>query len=141
MSTDAPEQRLFKVMFIPFAQRHFIKSFEKKYKRNWDITLEALKVQYAHIESLVRNNRVPAPIHVSPDNQHWVLKHSFSVAGYDTSPRTSGNRSILVVDRITLSVYVLLVYHKTDLKDVDETAQWHALIKSNCKEYLEGFSL
>lgn len=34
-----------------------------------------------------------------------------------------------------------LVYHKTDLPGGNETAQWHALIKDNCAEYLESFSL
>ena len=141
MSTEAAEQRRFKVVIVPFAQRHFIKSFEKKYKRNWDITLDALKAQYSHIESLVRNNRISAPIHASPDNQHWILKHSFAVAGLDTSPRASGNRAILSVDLAACTVYVLLVYHKTDIKDGDETAQWHALIKAHCEEYLKAFSL
>jgi len=141
MSIEESRQRLFKVEITPYANRHFIKSFERKYKRNWDITLDALKAQYSHIESLVRNNRVPAPIHATSDNQHWILKHSFAIAGMNTSPRASGNRTILVVDRTTLTVYVLLVYHKTDLKDGDETTQWHSLIKSNCAEYLDDFSL
>jgi len=141
MSIEAPENRLFKVEIAPYAQRHFIKSFERKYKRNWKITLDALKAQYAHIESLVRNNRIPAPIHASADNLHWILKHSFAVAGRDTSPRASGNRTILVTDREALTVCVLLVYHKSDLKDGDETAQWHAMVKSNCAEYLSAFTL
>jgi len=140
MSTEVPGQRLFEVVIVPYAKRHFIKSFEKKYKLNWDITLEALKAQYSHIESLVRNNRISSPIHASPDNQHWILKHDFAIAGRDTSPRASGNRTILVVDRTTQKVYVLLVYHKTDLKAGVETAQWRSLIKANCAEYLANFS-
>jgi len=33
----------YKVIFEPFTQRHFIKSFAKKYKRAWGFTLEFLE--------------------------------------------------------------------------------------------------
>jgi hypothetical protein len=52
------------------------------------------------------------------------------------SPQGSSNRAILVVDRDLRTVTIVLVYHKTDLGDGDETARWHALLRENCKEQL-----
>ncbi|MDR2587765.1 MAG: hypothetical protein LBC23_05855, partial [Coriobacteriales bacterium] len=84
---------IYRVVVTPFAERHYLKGFAKKYKRSWDVTLDALKAQCSHIEAMVNNNRIPAPIHATPDNQHWILKHSFAVAGRNESPRSSGNRT------------------------------------------------
>jgi hypothetical protein len=127
----------FTVVVNPFAERHFIKSFARKYKANWTMTLEAIRAQCARIESLVKNNRTSQPIHASVDNRHWVIKHPFAVAGMRQSPQGSGNRAILIVDRELRVVTIMLVYHKTDLGDGDETARWHALLRENCKEYLK----
>jgi hypothetical protein len=131
MSFDPALPQAYQVVVTSFAKRHFIKKFEKKYQKAWSVTLDALQAQCAHIETMVKNNRIPAPIHTTADNQHWILKHSFAVAGRNQSPRRSGNRAILYVNRADRVVYLLLVYHKTDLDDGDETAQWHTLIKKH----------
>ncbi|MDR2109590.1 MAG: hypothetical protein LBP28_09080 [Coriobacteriales bacterium] len=141
MSTDAGELKNYQVVITAFAERHFIKKFSKKYRRAWDVTLDALKAQSAHIEAMLKNKRIGAPIHATADNQHWILKHSFSVAGRNESPRASGNRAILYVDRDKHQAHIILVYHKSDLGDGDETARWHALVKKGCPELIARFGL
>jgi hypothetical protein len=140
MSSEPASLQAYQVVITPFARRHFIKGFEKKYRKAWDVTLDALQVQCAHIETMIKNNRIPAPIHATADNQHWILKHSFAVAGRNQSPRRSGNRVIIYVDRTEKVVYLLLVYHKTDLGDGDETEQWHTLIRAHHADLIERFN-
>jgi hypothetical protein len=141
MSTDPASLVAYGVVVTAFAERHFIKRFEKKCRRAWDVTLDALKAQCAHIEAMLKNNRIPAPIHTTPDNRHWILRHSFAVAGRNESPRGSGNRAILYVDRDEKLVHVLLVYHKADLGDGDETARWYAFVGKNHPEISRLFNL
>jgi hypothetical protein len=141
MSFDVTPPQAYQMVVTPFAKRHFIKGFEKKYRKAWDVTFDALRTQCAHIETMLKNNRIPTPIHATADNQHWILKHSFAVAGRGQSPRHSGNRAILYVNRIEKVVYLLLVYHKSDLGDGDETAQWHALIRKHHADLIQCFNL
>jgi hypothetical protein len=141
MSIDFASQTMYQVVVTPYAQRHFIKRYEKKYKKSWLVTLDALKAQCSHIESMVWNSRIPSPIHATADNQHWILKHSFAVAGLGESPRGSGNRAILYANREEKLVHLLLVYHKTDLGDGNETTQWHSHIKESCPDLAKRFRL
>jgi ribosome biogenesis GTPase A len=45
------------------------------------------------------------------------------------------------VNRDEKLVHVLLVYHKADLGDGDETARWHTLVKKNHPETSGLFGL
>jgi hypothetical protein len=46
-------QSNYSVQIEDFAQRHFIKSFEKKYKGHWDITLQAIFAALERIDMLL----------------------------------------------------------------------------------------
>ncbi|MDR0888916.1 MAG: hypothetical protein LBM21_03350 [Coriobacteriales bacterium] len=89
----------------------------------------------------MNNGRTSPPIKSTPDNMHLLIKHDFAIAGMHQSPHGSGNRAIIHVDKIKHTVYVLLVYHKTDLADGNETAQWQRLVKDGCGEYIAVFDL
>ena len=126
------------VEFSSYSQRHYIKKYEKKYGRAWEVTRRALIAQFERIESLVHNKRTALPIRRSADNQHWIIKHEFAVAGTQKSPKGSGNRVIICVDRERRKVTVLMVYHKNDLGAPagSETATWQRAIRKNCAEYI-----
>ncbi len=42
----------YKVVFESFTERHFIKSFAKKYKGAWDFTLKSLEKEFEQIDLL-----------------------------------------------------------------------------------------
>jgi hypothetical protein len=54
---------------------------------------------------------------------------------------SSENHAILYMNRVEKVVYLLLVYHKPDLEDGDETTQWHTLIREHHKDLIEYFEL
>lgn len=109
-----------------FALRHFIKSFEKKYQRKWDITLRAIIAELERVDALLLTDRAET---ISDMGEVKVVKTKFKVVGTQESAKTSGNRCIVLVDEGKRSVSVLLVYGKTDLSGKNETAEWKALIK------------
>ena len=47
----------FSVIIEVFAQKHFIKSFEKKYKIKWDLTWHYIKEELARIDNLLLTSR------------------------------------------------------------------------------------
>ena len=116
----------------PFAERHYIKNFSKKYHQSWDITLKALISQFERIDMLLLRD-VAEVICKSGDLK--IVKSDFSVAGTRLSPKGSGNRCVVCVDEAIRKVYVLLVYHKNDLGEGNETARWKQLVKNNYPDY------
>ena len=120
------------VTFATFAERHFVKKFQKKYKRAWDITREALVRQYQSIDVLF--DRSIAEVIVQTEAVK-ICKTEFTVAGTNQSRKASGKRCILAIHKDTSQISVLLVYHKNDLGGGSETANWKLLIKENYPEY------
>ncbi len=115
-----------------FSERHFIKSFQKKYKTQWDFTLRAIISELEHIDSLLLTNKAEIICHVGNIK---IIKTKFKVAGTKESAVTSGNRCIISWHLDKRFVYVLLVYGKTDLSGSNETTQWKNLVKENYSEY------
>lgn len=115
-----------------FALRHYIKSFEKKYNKAWDITMEALKRELMSFEVLLQ--RTIAEVIVE-GNDVRICKVEFTVAGTHQSRHGSGNRCIVAVNNIDHSINVLLLYHKSHLGHGSETAKWKQIIKDNYPQY------
>jgi hypothetical protein len=115
-----------------YALRHFIKSFDKKYKRAWAITLEALKRELQSFEVLLL--KTIAEIIVAKDEVK-IAKVEFKVAGTDDSRHGSGNRCIVAIDNRVKMINILLVYHKSHLGKGNETVRWKQVIKENYPEY------
>ena len=44
----------YNVVFAEFAERHFIKSFKKKYKNAWESTLIALRFEFGNFDLLLQ---------------------------------------------------------------------------------------
>ncbi|MBP6859113.1 MAG: hypothetical protein KBC69_00615 [Candidatus Magasanikbacteria bacterium] len=122
----------YSVVFADFAERHFIKSFKKKYKNAWDYTLAALRSEFENFDLLFQKS-IAEKIYQSSVLD--ICKTEFRIAGTDVSRRASGNRCIVAIHKETNTVHVLLVYHKNDIGDDNETSKWKSVIKANFPQY------
>ena len=123
------------VTIQPFAKRHFIKTFEKKYKGAWDITLTAITDEFEKIDILFL--KTIAEQITDKKGDIIICKTEFKISGTQDSRHASGNRCIVAMCKSMATVDVLLVYAKTDIHGSNETAEWKGLIKENYPEYRE----
>jgi len=126
----------YKVIFESFAERHFIKSFAKKYKGAWDFTFKFLEKEFEQIDLLFFKNIAEI---IVDSEKISICKVEFKIAGSNQSRHGSGNRCIVAIHKDRDMVCVLLVYGKTDLGDGNETAKWKQTIKENYKQYSHLF--
>lgn len=129
-------QANYSVQIENFAERHFIKSFEKKYKAHWDITLRAITAELERIDMLLLTDRAETICDVDGVK---IIKTKFRIFGTKESAKTSGNRCIAAWHQEKQFVSLLLVYGKTDLSGHNETAEWQRIIKNNYSEYKHLF--
>jgi len=119
-----------------YAQRHYIKTFEKKYHKAWDITIEALIRQFQSFDVLLLRKIAETII---DSGNIKICKTEFNVAGSNKSRHGSGNRCIVAVHKDISTINVLLVYHKNNLGSGNETAKWKQIIKENYSKYNKLF--
>jgi hypothetical protein len=132
----------YRVIFEDYANRHYIKDFEKKYSGAWLTTRKALVSEFRNIDMLINSGRTNPPIHRTSDNTQWIVKSEFVIAGLKESKRSSGRRVIVYVNDTQRTVHILLVYHKDHAdKKSGETAWWKRIIKEEYKELLKDFHL
>jgi len=124
------------VIIRPYADRHYLKSFNKKYKSAWEITWRAICEELRRFDSLLDTS--VAEVIIGSGNIR-IAKAEFRVAGTNESKKSSGNRCIVAIHRDVSSVHVLLVYHKNDLGKGNETAKWKQIIRENYPEYKNLF--
>ncbi len=117
-----------------FAERHFIKSFGKKYKGAWDITWTGILEQFRNFDELFKTSIAETIVY---DSSIKICKVEFRVQGTQMSRHSSGNRCIVAIHKDTSKISVLLVYSKTDLSGHNETLEWKGLIRDNYPEYRE----
>ncbi|OJI08666.1 MAG: hypothetical protein COV08_03190 [Candidatus Vogelbacteria bacterium CG10_big_fil_rev_8_21_14_0_10_49_38] len=121
------------VTIEPFADRHYIRTFAKKYKRAWDFTLSALVREFQSFDVILEKSITEE---ITDRNADVVIcKTEFKISGTQESRHGSGNRCIVAKHKNTNKVCVLLVYHKNDLGGGNETANWKNVIKENYPEY------
>ncbi|MDO8624027.1 MAG: hypothetical protein Q7R54_01600 [bacterium] len=123
----------YEVYFEPFTERHFIRTFTRKYKGAWDRTLKGLILEFIYVDFLF-DKTIAEPI-TDKHADIVICKTEFKIAGTEVSRHASGNRCIIAVRKSTAVVHVLLVYSKGDIGDSNETATWKAIIKDNYPEY------
>lgn len=126
----------YSVQIEAFAERHFIKSFQRKYKIQWDFTLRAIIAELERIDTLLLTDRADIICNVDDIK---IIKTKFKVAKTKESAKTSGNRCIVAWCEDKQSVSILLVYAKTDLSGTNETSEWKKIIKNNYPEYKHLF--
>lgn len=127
-------------MFEPFAERHFMKSFAKKYKSSWVKTRDYIEFMCGRIDNVLESQRADL-IAKSSDGCYRLVKLDFAIFGIKVSPKKSGNRCILCVDNKLGLVRVLLVYAKTDLPSRNETQEWKKLVKGEYGDVAGMFNL
>ena len=127
-------QRDYSIEIRPFAERHFIDTFKKKYKSHWDVTLLAIIAELEHMDALLLTNRAET---ISTIGGVKLIKTKFKVVKSNESAKTSGNRCIVAWCPEKHSVSILLVYSKTDLYGRNETEEWKNIIRENYPEYKE----
>ncbi|MEK7098787.1 MAG: hypothetical protein AAB908_02705 [Patescibacteria group bacterium] len=116
-----------------FADRHFVRSFAKKYKKKWDVTLGAITEELQRIDDLIGKTNIAETITSVGDVR--IVKTEFRVVGTNESRHNSGNRCIIAVHAQTKTVCVLLVYCKTDIRGSRENDWWKSLIRENYSQY------
>lgn len=122
----------YSVQIEGFAERHFIKSFEKKYKTHWDFTLRAIIAELERIDTLLLTSRAET---ICDAGDVKIVKTRFTVAGTKESAKTSGNRCVVAWHKDRQFVSVLLVYAKGDIGGTNETTGWKTVIKNNYPAY------
>ena len=116
-----------------FAERHYIRTFAKKYKRAWDFTLSALIREFQSFNVILEKTIAEE---ITDKNADVVIcKTEFKISGIQESRHASGNRCIVALHKNTNKICVLLVYHKNDLGGGNETANWKKVIKENYPDY------
>jgi len=123
----------YSVIFEPFTERHFIKTFARKYKCAWDITLSFLAEEFRFVDVLF--NKSIAEYITDTNADVTLCKTEFKIAGTQVSRHASGNRCIIAVRKNAAVVHVLLVYSKGDIGGSNETAEWKTVIKNTYPEY------
>src|SRR3989344_3949362 len=122
----------YEVVFEPFTERHFIRTFARKYKRAWNITLKTIREEFAQVDLLFLKNTAETIVDV---NDTKICKTEFRIAGPGKSRHASGNRCIIAVRKSTAGAHVLLVYSNGDIGGSNETAGWKTVIKDNYPAY------
>lgn len=116
-----------------FADRHYVRTFAKKYKKAWDFTLSAIIREFQSFDVILEKSIAEE---ITDKNAEVVIcKTEFKISGTQESRHGSGNRCIVAKHKNTNKVCVLLVYHKNDLGGGNETANWKNVIKENYPEY------
>ena len=123
----------YEVLFDPFTERHYTRTFAKKYKGAWDLTFSLIREEFEQIDILFFKSI--AEYLTDKQADIVICKTEFKIAGTQESRHTSGNRCIVAVKKNTCVVHVLLIYGKTDLSGNNETVQWKNLIRENYPEY------
>lgn len=123
----------YEVIFEPFTERHFVRTFAKKYKSAWDFTLKTITEEFERIDILFLKSIAE---YITDKNADIVIcKTEFKISGTQQSRHGSGNRCIVATHKNTNKVCVLLVYHKNDLSSGNETTSWKRIIKGNYPDY------
>jgi hypothetical protein len=121
------------VIIEQFVDRHYVRSFAKKYRKKWDVTLIAIIEELQRIDDLIGKTNIAETITSAGDIR--IVKTEFRVVGTNESRHNSGNRCIIAVHSQTKTVSVLLVYCKTDIRGSRENDWWKSLIRENYPQY------
>lgn len=115
-----------------FAESHYIKKFSKKYKNFWEPTFRGVISELERFDEFVKTDYIDL---ISSFEDSSVFKMDFRVAGTKFSRKSSGNRCIISLNKDKNEICVLLMYHKNDIGDKNETATWKKIIRDNYNDY------
>ena len=132
------DQLRYDVEFEPFTERHYIKKFRKAYKEKWPPTELAINDACERIDNMLLYSRADL---IATSGFYQLVKLDFAVEGTQMSPKSSGNRCVLVADNNARLVRILLVYSKNEISEPNETKKWKSIIKKNYDDVSRIFNL
>lgn len=132
------QHKKYKVIFEEFTERHFIKDFKRKYKSQWDKTQDDIIFVCEHINNMLLTRRADL---ISIVNNYRLVKLDFAIFGLRVSPKSSGNRCILLLDDKMGIVKILLIYSKNNISAHNETREWRNIIKTQYPDVGKVFHL
>lgn len=135
---ETPESLNYSCSWREFAERHYAKTFSKKYKSSWLTTRNDIDDVCRRIDRMLDFARADL---IASVGSRKLVKLDFAVAGTKVSPKASGNRCILDIDEERRHVDVLIAYSKNEIGPPNETAKWKAVIKAEYSEVSKLFSL
>lgn len=135
---ETPESLNYSCVWREFAERHYAKTFSKKYKSSWLTTRNDIDDMCRRIDRVLEFARADL---IASIGSYKLVKLDFAVAGTRTSPKSSGNRCILYVDEETRRVEVLVAYSKNEIGPPNETSKWKQLVKAQYGDVAQIFSL
>ncbi len=133
-----PELPNYSCSWREFAERHYAKVFAKKYKSGWITTRNDIDEVCLRIDRMLEFARADL---IATSGVHKLVKLDFAVSGTRISPKTSGNRCILLINEEMRHVDILLAYSKNDIGPPNETTKWKQMVKSNYEDVAQIFAL
>lgn len=126
----------FRVEFSVYSEKHFCKEFLKKYKaKKWIETRKTIIATLKRAHAFQQTNLIDV-INFSQEQGIGIFKLDFAVAGTNTSPKASGNRTIFSLSNKTGEIKILLAYGKNHCPKKQSETQWIAKqVKKNFPEY------
>lgn len=109
-----------------------LKTLKKKYKTHWDLTFKGILKMLENLDSILSTSIIEE---INCFGDLLIFKMEFRVFGTKYSRKASGNRCIISLNRKTKEIRVLLVYHKSDIGDKNETATWKRIIRDSYSGY------
>jgi len=131
-------QSNFDVEFEEFTKRHYIKKFRKAHKEKWPPTELAINDACERIDNMLLYSRADL---IATSGVYQLVKLDFAVEGTHMSPKSSGNRCILIVDNSARLVRILLVYSKNEISEPNETQKWKDIIRNEYDDVAVIFNL
>lgn len=130
----------FSIEFTPFSEKHFCKSFLKKYKaKKWVETIKTLRATLERSYMFQQSSLIDTIV-FSQEEDIGIFKLDFAIAGTNTSPKGSGNRTIFSLCNRTSQIKVLFVYGKDNCPKKKSETQWiQEIVKSNFPELKDLF--
>ena len=116
----------YNVIFEEYAKRHYIKKFEKKYKKMWEMTMDDIVAMCQRINLMLLRSQADL---IKDVDGYKLVKLDFKVEGTHKSAKAAGNRCILFVDEKLKEVRVLLVYSKNVIGEPGETVKWKKIVR------------
>ena len=132
------DQFNYSVQFEPFAERHYVKNFQKDYLDKWLATERTIIAVCERIDNMLLYSRADL---IVASGCYKLVKLDFAVEGTRISPKASGNRCILFIDEEVRAVKILLVYSKNEISPPNETQKWKAVIKNQYSDIALLFNL
>ena len=115
-----PDTEDYRIFFSPYAQRHYMKRFEKDYKgRRWAVTKDSIYQDLKRVHAIQQSQQVKE---LRSSEGCKLFKYEFSVAQSGVSSKKSGNRCVIFLDETKHRQDILFMYGKGDIpKNMGET--------------------